>query len=85
MYLLAGFGRGRSFMEKKVQTDFLFAQPSIVSGAARILDLYGLFDDYNRSESALDADQKAIASDWFVVGQDLCDAIESQDEELRVA
>ena len=27
-------------MNKRVKTDFLFAQPSLASGAARVLDLY---------------------------------------------
>ena len=72
-------------MEKAVKTDFLFAQPSFASGAARVLDLWGSFDDYNISESPLEADGKAIASDWLIVGQELCDAFEQQEEELKVA
>lgn len=68
-------------MGKKVQTDFLFAQPSFASGAARSLDLWGTFDDYNRSESPAEADAKAIAADWRVVGQDIYDAIEKVDSE----
>jgi len=72
-------------MNKNVKTDFLVAQPSFVSGAARILDLWGIYDDYNRSESPLEADGKAIAADWIVIGQDIYDAIEHQEDELRVA
>jgi hypothetical protein len=72
-------------MEKNVKTDFLFAQPSFASGAARVLDLWGVFDEYNRSDDGQEADGKAIASDWLVVGQELCDAIERQEDELKVA
>ena len=36
-------------MNRKVKSDFLFAQPSFASGAARVFDLWGQFDDYNRS------------------------------------
>jgi hypothetical protein len=72
-------------MDKKVKTDFLFAQPSFGSGAARVLDLWGEFDDYNRSETPEEADAKAIAADWLVVGQELSDAIERQEEELKIA
>jgi hypothetical protein len=72
-------------MGKRVKTDFLFAQPSFVSGAARVLDLWGILDDYNVSATTLDADEKAIAADWLVVGQDLSDAIEHQESELKVA
>ena len=70
---------------EKVKTDFLFAQPSFTSGAARVLDLWGMLDDYNFSDTALEADGRAIAADWLVVGQDLSDAIEQNESELKVA
>jgi hypothetical protein len=72
-------------MSKKVKTGFLYAQPSFASGAARVLDMWGQFDEYNSSESADEADEKAIASDWLVVGQDLVDAIEHHTSEFQVA
>ena len=61
-------------MGRKVQSDFLFAQPSFLSGAARIIDLWGQFDDYNPSDSPAEADAKALAADWLVVGQDIGEA-----------
>jgi hypothetical protein len=72
-------------MNKKVQSDFLFAQPSFASGAARVLDLWGQFDDYNRSETPAEADAKAIAADWLLVGQDILDSIEYHESEAKVA
>jgi hypothetical protein len=75
-------------MGNKVKSDFLFAQPSLAAGVARVFDLWGQFDDYNRSETPLEADAKAIASDWLIVGQDLSDAIEYHEEDesaLQVA
>jgi len=72
-------------MSKKVRTDFLFAQPSLASGIARTLDLWGQFDEYNRSETPDEADAKAIASDWIVTGQDLLDAIEQNESDLQAA
>jgi hypothetical protein len=72
-------------MNKNVRTDFLFAQPSFASGAARLLDLWCEFDDYNRSETSAEADAKAIAADWLVVGQDICQAMEQSDSELHAA
>jgi len=72
-------------VNKKVQSDFLFAQPSFASGAARAFDLWGRFDDYNRSETPAEADAKAIAADWFVIGQDIADSIDSHKSELEVA
>jgi hypothetical protein len=72
-------------MGNKVKSDFLFAQPSLASGVARVFDLWGQFDDYNRSETTVEADAKAIASDWLVVGQDLSDAMEQDESKLQVA
>lgn len=72
-------------MSKKVKTDFLFAQPSLGSGVARVFDLWGQFDEYNRSDSPSEADAKAIAADWFVIGQDIYDAIEQHESECNAA
>ena len=72
-------------MSKKVKTDFLFAQPSLSSGAARVFDLFGQFDEYNRSDSPAEADAKALASDWILVGQDFCEAIEQYESERTAA
>jgi hypothetical protein len=57
-------------------TDSLFACPSFASGAARVLDLGGTFDEYNSSPTPDDADAQALWSDWAVVGQDMHLAIE---------
>ena len=70
-------------MGNKVKSDFLFAQPSFASGAARVFDLFGQFDEYNRSETPEEADAKAIASDWIVVGQDMVDAVEQNESEMQ--
>lgn len=72
-------------MGSKVKTDFLFAQPSFASGAARVFDLFGQFDGYNISETPAEADAKAIAADWIVVGQDIADAIEQNESEMQAA
>jgi hypothetical protein len=71
-------------MGRKVQSDFLFAEPSFMSGAGRIVDLWGQFDDYNRSDTPAEADAKAIASDWLVVGQDIQDAVEQNQSEVEI-
>ncbi|MHB1701680.1 MAG: hypothetical protein ACYCSN_16435 [Acidobacteriaceae bacterium] len=72
-------------MLKRPQSDFLFAQPSFASGAARTFDLWGEFDSYNVSETAAEADANAIASDWLVVGQDIFDVIHQNDSESTAA
>jgi hypothetical protein len=60
-----------------LRTDFLFANPSILSGIARILDLFGVFDFYNASRDGNEADFRAIYSDWSVVGNDISTAVHS--------
>lgn len=68
----------------RVRTDFLFAQPSFLSGFARLLDLFGLFDSYNESRSPKEADAKAMYADWRITGQDIFDAaIEFEHTELQ--
>ncbi|MDQ2925916.1 MAG: hypothetical protein M3R43_10220 [Acidobacteriota bacterium] len=57
-------------------TDSSFAHPSFASGFARGLDMFGTFDDYNTFPSEAEADEQAIASDWFAVGEDLRRAFE---------
>lgn len=64
-----------SAMMKRIKSDFLFAQPSSMSGVASTIDLWGQLTSYNTSESAQEADQNAIAADWFVTGQDIEDAL----------
>jgi hypothetical protein len=68
-------------MSKKVKSGFLFAEPSFLSGAARSLDLFGLFDAYNISKTTREADALALASDWIITGQDLQGAIDEFESE----
>ncbi len=62
-------------------TDFLFAEPGFASGAASVLDLAGLFNQYNQSRDGTEADEKALLNDWYNVGQDLIEAISSHVKE----
>ena len=68
-------------MSNKVKSDFLFAEPSFFSGAARLLDLWGQYDQYNQSLTPAEADARAIAADWIITGQDLQDAMEEFNSE----
>lgn len=52
-------------------SDFLFARPSFVGGAARVLDLFGTLQEYNRSLTPDIADQQAIFNDFRAIGVDL--------------
>ncbi|MEQ1910045.1 MAG: hypothetical protein ABMA15_14555 [Vicinamibacterales bacterium] len=58
-----------------MRPDFLVATPSWLSGAARVLDLGGQFDQYNDSHSIEAADAKALFCDWRMVGETFRDAI----------
>lgn len=49
----------------------LYALPSFLSGAARLVDLGGTFDAYNYSASDEGSDARALASDLSQVGRDL--------------
>jgi hypothetical protein len=62
-------------MVNRLQSGFLVADPSLVSGAARLLDWWGLYDAYNVSRNGQEADAKAMFADWRIVGQDLADAM----------
>lgn len=49
----------------------LYSQPSFGEGFARVLDIGGTFDAYSVSPTPNDADELALASDWYAVGADL--------------
>jgi len=67
-------------MGRKVKSDFLVADPSLASGAARLFDFYGLYDEYNISPTEAQADAMATFSDWLVVGQDIREAVEQHEQ-----
>ena len=60
-------------------SDFLFVMPSFTRGLARVVDLGATFSNvsYNHSDTPIEADARAIACDWRVVGGDLSAAIAS--------
>ena len=61
---------------------FLFANPSIIEGMARVLDLGATLNEYNISQSSQEADIAAIKSDWDAVGSDLKSVMEEDRERL---
>jgi hypothetical protein len=56
-------------------TLFLMAEPGSLFGAARIGDLFGIFDQFNISRTPQEADGRALASDWIIIGDNLVDAM----------
>ena len=63
-------------MDKFQSRIHLFAQPSILTGVARLIDMGGFLNVYNVSESDNEADYYALFSDWLAVGDALETAIE---------
>jgi hypothetical protein len=63
-------------------TEFLFARPSFWTGLARLLDLRGTLaqHSYRISDSPREADLLATRSDWFMVGDDIAEALISYGE-----
>lgn len=65
-----------------VMSDFLASRSGIIDGLATIFDFSGSFYDYNRKQSAIDADANAIRKDWEIVGKDLRRSIVLMKREL---
>ncbi len=65
-------------------SDFLFAQPSLASGVARTLDLWGLYEEFNDSPTPEIADARGLFSDWSIVGEAISEAEDAYqpDQEL---
>ena len=61
---------------------FLFANPSVIEGIARVLDLGTTLNEYNVSLSPEQADHAAISSDWKTVASDLKSAMVEHERRL---
>lgn len=49
---------------------FLVAVPSWSSGAARVLDIGGTFDEYNRAGTDAESTAIMLAADWLALADD---------------
>lgn len=58
-----------------MSSDFLFSNPSFLSGVARTLDLWAQLDSYNISPSPASADAVALRNDWRAVEEYLREAV----------
>lgn len=71
-------------MEKVTdKSGFLFADPSFLTGLGTVMDIGGSLLVYNSSPSGTEADERAIASDWAVVGSDILNATNSLGEKAK--
>lgn len=59
----------------------LYARPSFMEGVARLFDLGGTLNEYNRSTTPEEADLLALRSDWEALGQDFRTVITTADLE----
>ncbi len=62
---------------------FLFANPSFLSGMARVLDLGCTLNEYNYSAFPEKADYHAVNSDWRVVGSDIRSAMARYENQIN--
>ena len=63
--------------------DFLYSRPSFLDGAARVLDLFGVFRRYDRPENEEQVDARALYDDFRIVGLDLEDAMRRYESERQ--
>lgn len=63
--------------EARVMSDFLFANPSFIDGAMSVIDLFGVAQEYNSSNSDVSADARAMRADALAVKADFISAYES--------
>ena len=66
---------------EKILNYRLYAQPSLIEGIASLMDIAGALNTYNRSETDEEADVKALANDWYTVGDDINNAIKKYELE----
>ncbi len=60
----------------KYRAEYLFSDNSFLIGIGSIFNLSGSsYFEYDFSDSPEEADFKAIASDWFAVGDDIANSI----------
>jgi hypothetical protein len=68
----------------KYKTDFLFPKSSFFIGIGSAFNIFGNYYKFNTSKTPLEADFKAIQSDWGVVGQDIEKSIKIIKKEITL-
>lgn len=67
----------------QLESDYLYARPSFIEGAARMVDVSGSLNTYNYSRNGAEADARAICQDWSAIGHDVYVALEQVRLESR--
>lgn len=73
------------FTKSNNVTDFLFATPNFLTGAGTVMNLAGSFYQFNVSSTSDEADSLAIKNDFYIIGNDLKDAISKSINNKRLA
>lgn len=63
----------------------LFALPRWYDGVASLVDLGGVYPEFNVSPSVRQADAEALAADWWSVGDDLRESMYAVEREQQNA
>ncbi len=63
-------------------TDFLTPRSSVLTGMGTLLNLAGSYYFYNISSTPAEADARALASDWKIVGQDFRHVLNQEKQRL---
>lgn len=70
---------------KKYRTNFLYTTLSFFVGVGSIFNIAGNYFPLNYSKNSIDADSKAIESDWGMIGQDIKKSAEALSKKLEIA
>lgn len=67
-----------TYSAKKFKTNQFFPRTGFLKGMGSVLNISGKYFDFNYSKSDSEADAKAIASDWGMIGQDFQQVLEAE-------
>ena len=69
--------------KSKFRPDFLASKNDFIVGMGSVLNVAGRYFEYNSSNTAEEADAKALRSDWKNIGLDVEDSIEKFEKSNR--
>jgi hypothetical protein len=56
-------------------SDFLFSKSTFLTGMGSVMNLSGNYYNFNYSKGEREADEKAIKSDFAMIGKDISDSM----------
>jgi hypothetical protein len=67
--------------KKYYRTDHLFPRTNLIIGMGSIFNLAGKYFEFNSSQTADEADSRALESDWGAIGLDIQETIRAYPKE----